>query len=80
MKTSPSSPSAARWFVRVVTWTLALLLLLLLGAFFYLRTSLPQVRGTLTLPGLRAPVEVVRDRYAVPHIYAQSTELSLIHI
>ncbi|ADI14776.1 peptidase S45 penicillin amidase [Truepera radiovictrix DSM 17093] len=63
--------------MRVVTWTLALLLLLLLGAFFYLRTSLPQVRGTLTLPGLRAPVEVVRDRYAVPHIYAQSTEDAL---
>jgi penicillin G amidase len=31
-------------------------------------------RSTLTLPGLKAPVEVVRDAYGVPHIYASSRE------
>ncbi len=52
---------------------LVLLLLLALAAgFVYLRSSLPKVRGSLEVPGLQDMVEVVRDRYAVPHIYAQT--------
>ena len=38
------------------------------------RQSLAQIDGTLKLPGLRQPVEVVRDQWGVPHIYAQNTE------
>jgi len=38
------------------------------------RASLSQIDGELTLPGLRADVEVIRDRWGVPHIYAGSTE------
>lgn len=38
-----------------------------------LRKSLPQTRGTLTLDGLEGPVEILRDRWGVPHIYAQTT-------
>ncbi len=53
------------------------MLLALLGAFVYLRTSLPKISGTLTLPGLSAPVEIVRDENAVPHIYAKSSEDAL---
>ncbi len=34
------------------------------------RGRLPQTQGKLTLPGLSAPVEVIRDRWGVPHIYA----------
>ena len=37
------------------------------------RRRLPQTAGTLRLPGLEAAVEVVRDRWGVPHIYAEST-------
>ena len=36
------------------------------------RARLPQTEGTLTLPGLAAPVEIIRDRWGVPHIYAQN--------
>ena len=50
------------------------LILAVLGGFIYLRSSLPKVRGTLDLPGLSNTVEVVRDRYAVPHIYAQTPQ------
>ncbi len=35
---------------------------------------LPQTQGSLTVNGLRAPVQVLRDRWYVPHIYAQSAE------
>jgi penicillin G amidase len=33
---------------------------------------LPQVSGTLAVAGLTTPVRIVRDRWGVPHIYAQS--------
>jgi penicillin amidase len=36
------------------------------------RRSLPQVDGALALPGLDGPVEVVRDRFGIPHLYAAS--------
>ena len=36
------------------------------------RGRLPQTQGKLTLPGLSAAVEVIRDRWGIPHIYAQN--------
>lgn len=33
--------------------------------------ALPPVEGEVRVPGLRAPVRVVRDRWGVPHIYAE---------
>ncbi len=36
------------------------------------RRRLPQTDGTLRLPELEAPVEVIRDRWGVPHIYAET--------
>jgi len=36
----------------------------------WLRTSLPQTRGTLAVPGLDQPVDIVRDAHGVPHILA----------
>src|SRR5438067_7697556 len=38
------------------------------------RGCLAQVEGTLRVPGLKEPVEVLRDRWGVPHIYAKKTE------
>ena len=43
------------------------------GLWWLSRRRLPQTAGTLHLPGLTAPVEVMRDRWGVPHIYAEST-------
>src|SRR5262245_36898132 len=36
--------------------------------------SLATIDGTLNVSGLREPVEVVRDRWGVPHIYARNTD------
>jgi penicillin amidase len=44
------------------------------GLLAALRRSLPQTRGTVRLPGLSGQVEVIRDRWGVPHIYAGSAE------
>lgn len=38
------------------------------------RQSLSRIEGTLAVPGLREPVEVIRDRWGVPHIYARNTD------
>ena len=37
------------------------------------RQSLSTINGELKLPGLQQPVEVIRDEWGVPHIYAQNT-------
>lgn len=34
--------------------------------------SLAQLDGTLKVPGLTAPVEVIRDKQGIPHIYAKN--------
>jgi penicillin amidase len=36
------------------------------------RAFLPPVEGEVRIPGLSRPVEVLRDRWGVPHIYAES--------
>jgi penicillin amidase len=38
------------------------------------RRGLPPVEGEVRASGLREPVEVIRDRWGVPHIYANSIE------
>ncbi len=50
----------------------ALLGALGVAAFATLRKSLPQTRGTLSIEGLSQPVEILRDRWGVPHIYAKN--------
>ena len=47
-------------------------LLAVAGGYAWLRRSLPQIDGTVSLRGLAAPVEVVRDREGVPHAFAKS--------
>jgi penicillin amidase len=38
------------------------------------RAALPQTSGTLRLRGLAKPVTVLRDRWGIPHIYAESQD------
>ena len=39
------------------------------GAYYLLRRPVPKGRGRLKLRGLRGEVEILRDRWGVPHIY-----------
>jgi penicillin amidase len=43
------------------------------SAYVYLRQSLPKLEGEVPAPALKAAVDVVRDAFGIPHIYA-STE------
>ena len=38
------------------------------------RGHLPQIDGTITVPGLETEVEVIRDPWGVPHIYADNLD------
>jgi penicillin amidase len=38
---------------------------------WFVRRPWPEIKGDIVVPGLSAPVEVIRDDWGVPHIYAQ---------
>lgn len=59
-----------RWLVRGVTAVLVLAGLAALLGWYLVSRSLPDYAGELTVAGLSAPVEIVRDANAVPHIRA----------
>ncbi|HUG42109.1 MAG TPA: penicillin acylase family protein [Longimicrobiales bacterium] len=57
--------------------TAALLAVLALAAtvtVLHVRSSLPATDGVLRVAGLAAPVEIFRDEYHVPHVWAHSLE------
>lgn len=64
-------------FKRILTSIASILLVIVVGAggfgAYLVRRPFPQINGTISLPGLKSNVEVYRDSYGVPHIYADST-------
>src|SRR3989441_1471310 len=59
-----------RLIVKALVLALVLLAVVVLVAYLYARRSLPLVDGSVTVAGLSAPVEIVRDADAIPHIFA----------
>src|SRR5262249_14233778 len=41
-----------------------------IGGYAYLRRSLPTVDGAVSVAGISAPLEIIRDADAIPHVYA----------
>ena len=59
--------------LRIIGWLLTIILLICgFGLWWYIYRPLPQVDGTLSLPGLKSEVTVERDIWGVPHIRAGS--------
>ena len=63
-----------RLLLRLAAVLLAGVLLGIGATYLYLRQSLPRIEGEVRLAGISAPVEILRDRYGIPHIRAQSFE------
>ncbi len=42
------------------------------GGYFVIRRSFPTINGTIKVAGLQSQVEVYRDSWGVPHVYASS--------
>jgi len=59
---------------RILSGLLILLILATIAGFAFVRhlghRAIPDYNNDLSLKGLHAPVEVYRDNYAIPHIYA----------
>ena len=64
--------------MRVIKWIfgvlLGLMIVIFVGIYAYLRSTLPEYEGEITVPGIKASVEIIRDSYGMPHIYAQTDE------
>src|ERR1051326_3863191 len=59
---------------RIATAVVIVLLLLAGGGYLYLRSSLPQVEGRITVEGLHATVTIARDADGVPLVTAGNDE------
>jgi penicillin amidase len=51
---------------------LVLLLVLMSVAIWFVRRPWSKVDGEIEIPGVSVPVEVIRDQWGVPHIYAEN--------
>jgi penicillin amidase len=66
-----------KWFRRLLAFIGIVLVILVIAigvfGFITVRRQFPQTEGVIQLPGLDAQVEVYRDSYGVPHIYAKTS-------
>ena len=73
MARNPSRGRRIAW--RALAWfggIVALLVLVAVSELAHYRSSLPIYDGTVKVAGLKAPVEIIRDAHAIPHIVANS--------
>jgi penicillin amidase len=58
----------------VILVIIVIILIVALGVvgFISVRRSFPNTEGVIQIPGLYAPIEVYRDSFGIPHIYASS--------
>src|SRR5260370_29373091 len=57
---------------------LVIVAVLCLGAYAYIRRSLPLVDGTTSVTGISAPVDIIRDADDIPHIFG-ATRLDALY-
>ncbi len=65
-------PSPLRWASYVAAGLVLLMVLGLVTVAVFVRRPFPQTSGTVEIPGLDGPVEVLRDDYGIPQVYADS--------
>lgn len=58
-------------FLLGISIGIGLLGLTVLVVYLYLRRSLPRTRGHIHLHGTRGTIDILRDKAAIPHIYAE---------
>ena len=66
--------TAFRWLLRLFVGLVALGLVAALVFYYFLSRSLPDYNASYSLPGITAPVEIVRNNNDVPHIFAKTDE------
>ena len=66
--------TAFRWLIRIVSGLIALGVIAALMAYYILSRSLVDYDEDFTVPGITAPVEIVRNNDNVPHIFGKTDE------
>lgn len=61
-----------KWLIAVAAVLIAVPVAALAGAWLVGRASIAPLSGKLELPGLSAPVDIVRDAEGVPHLFGRS--------
>lgn len=61
-----------KWYIRTLLIVLIIAIVVAGVAPWYIRRPWPQLSGNISIPGLIAPVTVIRDARDVPQIYAQN--------
>ncbi|MBN2630698.1 MAG: penicillin acylase family protein [Rhodobacteraceae bacterium] len=63
-----------RWLLRLLAGLVAFGLLSLLIVYYFLERSVPDYTARYTLPGVSAPVEILRNNDNVPHIFGATDD------
>src|SRR5262245_17641404 len=63
-----------KFLIRLAALVLCALILGIGSFYLLLRQSLPKTEGEVPVSGLTRPVEILRDAYGIPHIFAGSLE------
>ena len=58
-----------KWLVRALAAIVVLIALASGGAYLFLRRSLPETSGTISVAGLSGPVDIIRDADSVTHVF-----------
>ena len=66
--------TAFRWLLRLFVGLIAVGLLTLGIAYYFLSRSLPDYNASYALSGIAGPVEIVRNNNDVPHIFAENDD------
>ena len=61
-------------FQKFIYWFSLLALLVIASGYGFLRTKLPQRSGEIKLSGLKSKVDVVFDKWGIPHIEAANEQ------
>ena len=61
-----------RWLIRLATTLICLGVAALALAYYFASRSLPDYTANRAVPGIAAPVEIVRDNANVPHIFGET--------
>ena len=66
------SRTITRILIGIGSFLIILIVGLVIFGFFTVRNSFPKVSGEVQVAGLDGEVEVIRDQYGIPHIYAET--------
>ena len=61
-----------QWIMRIIGGSLILSVIILAFIFHIILRSIPDYNKSVELPGIIAPIEIVRDTFNVPHIYGKN--------